>query len=948
MYNLPCLLFLLALFLIPSKAISVEQNSAKSAKAEQAAKSLQKQPGFEIGVFASHPVFGNPVAIDVDKFGRVLVAEQYRFNQGTQENRTSSFFLDDDLQVFTLDDRLKMYEKWQHKFKGGMNFFTSVPDKVRIIEDTNGDGIADKYSVMAEFKETLDGLNSGVMEINGDVWVTCIPHLWKLRDNDGDGKAEIKEKIHTGFGVRASFLGHDLHGLALGQDGRLYFSLGDRGYHVKTKEGKILAQPDNGAVFRCDLDGSNLEDIHIGLRNPQEIAFDEYGNLFAGDNNCDKGDKSRLVYIIDGGDSGWRMNYQSMMSPANGGIWMKEELWKVDSPLFNESCVPAVGYIGSGPSGLAYSSVGAWPEKWRNRFYHMNYSGGSGIISFKTVPEGASFKITEYHNFLTTSLFTDAAFGYDGKLYISHYNANPWSLGEDGHIYTLTSSETAAQEKNELAKLAKSDFSKFTSQKLFSLLSHKDMRLRLRAQLELAKSTENIEPFTKLAANENADLLARLHSVWGLWNLGLKGKTVFPSLHSLAQNKTTEIRKQAVKVLADLSDKSFEKGFLKALNDSDLQTVSFAAQGLGRIKSEKAIVPLMNLIRKNAGKDAHIKHACVIALSRIQDKSSLAKFFKDESEHVRMAAVLILRKWQDPRLSEFLNDANDKVVLEAARAIYESEVESAYKDLAKVSSRSEKAQQPFKDAIQRRVMNVNRRLAGKENFKNILAFFNNSSNSSHIRKIAFDFLIDWNKTVNRDLTTGRWWPQSPGSKSEAQEQLKEISDDFISEKTKENWQHFFLLAKEFSVTIPNDITAFALKHGDDSSKIAILNYQQLHSADSAAGTALSFIESKSSKLRSAALNYINTADPQKALKMYEELLSKNDIPCNIKQTCLANLSKMKNDQSRALILNSLKKLDEGSLNKDIAFDVLEAARANKDNQGIAELLNHIESKVKSS
>ncbi|MCM8541594.1 MAG: hypothetical protein NE328_15100, partial [Lentisphaeraceae bacterium] len=316
------------LFIFTFGTFAVEENDDHNSPSHKAIQSLQRPAEFEINIFATYPMFGNPVAFDVDRFGNIYVAEQYRFNQGTQENRTSNFFLDDDLQVNSLEDRLAMYKKWQHKFKGGMKFFTTTPDIIRLVQDTDDDGKADKSSVFAEFKETLDGLNSGVMMINGDVWATCIPNLWRLKDTNGDGVAEIKDKVHTGFGVRASFLGHDLHGLAHGSDNRLYFSLGDRGYNVTTKEGKKLFGPDNGAVFRCDLDGSNLEVVHNGLRNPQEIAFDEFGNLFTGDNNCDKGDKSRLVYVVDGGDSGWRMNYQSMSSPANGGSWIKEELWK--------------------------------------------------------------------------------------------------------------------------------------------------------------------------------------------------------------------------------------------------------------------------------------------------------------------------------------------------------------------------------------------------------------------------------------------------------------------------------------------------------------------------------------------------------------------------------------------------------------------------------------------
>ena len=130
------------------------------------------------------------------------------------------------------------------------------------------------------------------------------------------------------FGVRVSFIGHDLHGIIRGPDGRLYFSIGDRGYYVETEDGKIMKHPAEGAVFRCDSDGTNFEVYAMGLRNPQELAFDDNGNLFTFDNTGDIGDKARVVYVLDNTDSGWDMAHQSPHHYANALDWKNFKLSK--------------------------------------------------------------------------------------------------------------------------------------------------------------------------------------------------------------------------------------------------------------------------------------------------------------------------------------------------------------------------------------------------------------------------------------------------------------------------------------------------------------------------------------------------------------------------------------------------------------------------------------------
>ena len=100
--------------------------------------------------------------------------------------------------------------------------------------------------------------------------------------------------------------------------------------------------------------GSNLEVFATGLRNPQELAFDQYGNLFTGDNNSDSGDRARWVHVVQDGDTGWRMEYQYL---SDRGPFNREKIWHPyndDTPAY---IVPPIRNFADGPSGLVYYPV---------------------------------------------------------------------------------------------------------------------------------------------------------------------------------------------------------------------------------------------------------------------------------------------------------------------------------------------------------------------------------------------------------------------------------------------------------------------------------------------------------------------------------------------------------------------------------------------------------------
>ena len=270
-----------------------------SNEGELAIKKFSVPPGFKVDLFAAEPDLANPVAFSIDERGRFYVVETFRLSTGVLDIRgrkgwpnsdflksasterlagLSDELLDVDLANHTVDDRVAMLRKYMG---AKANELAIESDRIRLIEDRDGDGKADHATVFADgFSNMAEGLGAGVLARKGDVYFANIPNLWLLRDTNNDGVADFRQSLHYGYGVRMGFIGHDLHGLRLGPDGRLYFSIGDRGSSVRTKEGTLIGHPDTGDVFRCNPDGSDLEVFAYGLRNPQELVFDQYGNLF--------------------------------------------------------------------------------------------------------------------------------------------------------------------------------------------------------------------------------------------------------------------------------------------------------------------------------------------------------------------------------------------------------------------------------------------------------------------------------------------------------------------------------------------------------------------------------------------------------------------------------------------------------------------------------------------
>ncbi len=808
-----------AMCLVPAWAqhqLGQSQNSKAfvapaSNEGQLAVKQFQVPAGFKVDLWAAEPLLANPVAFNFDEKGRAYVCETFRLNAGVDDIRQLMDWLDEELASRSADDRLaEMKRHLGDRFAT----YSEQSERISLLEDRNGLGKADHATVFAEgFNTPLDGIGAGVLARKGNVWYANIPNFWLLRDTNGDGVADFRKSLHYGFGVRVGFLGHDLHGVHFGPDGKIYFSIGDRGSNVKLADGRHVGEPDTGCVFRCNPDGSELEVFSFGLRNPQDLVFDQFGNLFTGDNNSDSGDQARWVYVVEGADNGWRVGYQFMEQPYSRGPFNAEKLWYPHFEGQAAYIVPPIANIASGPSGVAYFPGSGLPERFRDHFFLVDFRGAganSGIHSFTLNPKGAYFELAQPEHFIWGVLATDVKFGVDGGIYLSDW-VEGWGLTGKGRIYRV---HDPALDKDQLVletkELLAEGMDKRSNQELARLLAHRDMRVRQEAQFELAERGEPAIQVLAGVARRHSNQLARLHAIWGLGQIaasfpnrsgptfssptpslpleeragerrshqtaakadkavgrpslshpaspsggageGQSEGALNPLVHLLADNDE-EVRAQSEKVLGERRFTKAYAGLIQRLTDPSARVRFFAAISLGKLGRSEALPAIFQMLRENADKDPYLRHAAVMALTWIADFGALSAEAKDSSSTVRMGVLLAMRRLQRGEIAMFLNDSDPALVLEAARAINDEPINGAMRDLAALIDRPT-ASEP----LLRRVLNSNFHLGTSASAKALAAFAARADAPENMRVEALEELADWPQPSGRDRVVGLWRP----------------------------------------------------------------------------------------------------------------------------------------------------------------------------------------------
>lgn len=403
--------------------------------AREQLKNMKVADGLEVTLFASEPMVRNPANMDVDSRGRVWVTEGVNY---------------------------RLFQKWGKLRPEG--------DRIVILEDTDGDGTADKEKTFYQGNDINTAL--GISVLGNKVIVSCSPNVFIFTDTNGDDVYDEKKVLFSGIsGVDHD---HGAHAFVFGPDGKLYFNMGNEGKQIKTADGQPVKdrygrEVNNkgnpfrqGMVFRCNPDGSDFEVLGHNFRNNYEVCVDSFGTMWQSDNDDDGNKGVRINYVMEHGNFG----FTDEMTGAGWGqkrTGMEEEIPKRHWHLNDPGVVPNLLQTGAGsPTGILFYEGGLLKD-FRNQIIHCD-AGPRVVRAYQVTPDGAGYK-AEIKNILTTedTWFrpSDVCAAPDGSLYVADWN----DAGVGGHYMadqkfeTMTGRIYRVAPKGQKAGMPKADLS---------------------------------------------------------------------------------------------------------------------------------------------------------------------------------------------------------------------------------------------------------------------------------------------------------------------------------------------------------------------------------------------------------------------------------------------------------------------------------------------------------
>jgi len=520
--------------------------------------------GFSWELFASEPDIINPIAFSWDEKGRLWVIETVDYPNTVRQEEGDG------------DDRIK------------------------ICEDTDGDGRADKFTV---FAENLN-IPTSMVFANDGIIVSQAPHFLFLQDTDGDDQADVRKVINTGWGISDTHAGPS--NLRYGFDNKIWGTVGYSGY-----EGEVDGMPLKlrSGIFRFNPDGSGLQHVASTTNNTWGLGFSENFDVFASTAN---NNHSVHIGIFTEMTDGIRGLKQNMGEKIDGHYAMH--------PITQQ--VRQVDVFGGFTAAAGHSlyTARAFPKEYWNRIAFVCEPTGRLVHNAIMEPHGSGFSEKDGWNLVASNdnwfgpVQTEV--GPDGAVWVADWynfiiqhnptppgfengagnaHINPLRDRKHGRIYRLAFKGATPYQPLAL--------SKDDPKGLISALQHPNLFWRLTAQRLLVELGEqNIVPeLLQLIADQSVDELGinpgAIHALWTLNGMGLlepgMSEEIREAALSALKHPSPGVRKAAIQTLpVDMSvaEAALESGIFK---DPDLNTRLAAILVLSRIPAVEGIGDLL-------------------------------------------------------------------------------------------------------------------------------------------------------------------------------------------------------------------------------------------------------------------------------------------------------------------------------------------------------------------